>query len=150
MTNSAQIHGIKFQPMPKRFMVWNKCEQRFHRLRSEEGSWKYVFDIWEAQCLLERLDQTEVIICQSTNLFDKDGKEIFEGGIVRRAWECARDDEDAPLFLVIWSPDRAEFAFKYGIFHNGVEQIIDKKALRDVKVIGHILSNPELMEEKDV
>ncbi len=137
---------INFQPMPKRFMVWDKGLGKFLEHAGEK-----VYDLPLLTDLLDTYNVVEIhedlLIIQSTNLFDKDGKEIFEGSIVRRAWECARDDEDAPLFLVIWSPDRAEFAFKYGIFHNGVEQIIDKKALRDVEVVDHILSSPELLEE---
>lgn len=129
---------FNFQPIPKRFMVWDKCEQRFHRLRSEEGSWKYVLDIWEVQCLLERLDQTEVIICQSTNLFDKDGKEIFEGSIVEndKGWKG------------VVTQYKGQWAVNYiDVTPVGAWQLLyDIK--NNVKLVGHILSNPGLMEEK--
>lgn len=135
------------QPMPKRFMVWGTKHKKF--LTAPMEIWQITLHFRDRyHQLYDDNGNSRYIFCQSTNLFDKNGKEIFEGSIVRRAWEIAGDDENAPLFLVVWSPARAEFAFKYGIFHNGAEQVIDKKASKDVEVIGHILSDPELMETK--
>lgn len=127
---------INFHPMPKRFMVWDKFEHRFHRIRSEKGSWQYVFDIWEMQLLLERLDLTENVICQSTNLFDVRGIEIFEGSIIR--------DEDEGYFSVIEYRD-GEY---YGVDPYTTEIIDSLSAMKLCsEVIGHILSDPELVED---
>lgn len=140
---------IKFQPMPKRFMVWDKEKDDWLFSFDDDGREYEIFDISKLDLVLDEhgYDYGDVIICQSTNLFDKDGKEIFDGSIVRRSWTAAKDDDEAPLSLAVWSPTSAEFVFKDGISSHGVEEIINKKARKDVIVVGHILSNPELSGE---
>lgn len=125
---------ITFQPMPKRFMVWDKVGKQFLRKRLPDGI-DMVFSIFELPLEIDCLDEEEkkqFIVCQSTNLFDKDGREIIEGHIVRVGSETgvvqmvngewhAVGDDDMPLS--VWKP-------------SGIE------------IIGHILSNPELLGEK--
>lgn len=90
----------KFQPMPKRFMVWDKtikCFLEHPKNMSEDGryyrsvdgldsdGWTNVFDITNLIMMgVAQYDRTlpDMIICQSTNLFDKDGREIFEGALL--------------------------------------------------------------------
>lgn len=126
-------NNMKFQPMLKRFMVWDKISKQFR------GDGK-IFSWQEIACMLcpSPLDSEEEVqereqrceLVQSTNLFAKDGKEIFEGHIVRVGGETgvvqmvrgewhAVGDDDMPL--LVWKPI-------------GIE------------IIGHILSNPELVE----
>lgn len=122
---------LDFQPMPKRFMVWDKFERRFHEIYSERGGKQRVFDIWDLEWLLGKFDPADSVIVQSANLFDRDDEEIFEGSIVRVGGETgivqmvsgkwhAVGDDDIPLS--VWKP-------------SGIE------------ILGHILSNPELLEQ---
>ncbi len=84
---------MDFQPMPKRFMVWNRHNRAF-RVNNNDGT--QVFDMatlisfymYEAEC---GIPHTDFDLFQSTNLFDKDGKEIFEGSIVEKS-----------LYLQVW------------------------------------------------
>lgn len=77
--------------------------------------------------------ESEWHICQSTNLFDQNGKEIFEGSILRKA---SKD------YLVV---------FRDGKFMcDGVPQTSLKAMAEHGVLVGHILSNPELVEEKCV
>lgn len=132
---------INFRPMPKRFMVWDKKKGTFLQRAGVE-----VFNIPSLVVLAKTLDITlddydefagklepRYIIFQSTNFFDKDGEEIFEGSVVR--------DFDDAIGVVYY--DR-EYRAKSS---NGDSfELADSS--RDLKVLGHILPNPELMEEK--
>lgn len=123
---------VDFHPMPKRFMVWDKVGGQFLRKRIPDGI-DMVFSIFELPLEIDCLgddEKDQFIICQSTNLFDKDGNEIFEGSIVRVGGETgivqmvrgewhAIGDDDIPLS--VWKS-------------SGIE------------ILNHILSNPELVE----
>lgn len=121
---------IDFQPMLKRFMVWHRRGRGWLKGNSGEFILNLVDISKELRCNPNL--PADCIICQSTNLFDKGGKEIFEGSIVRVGGETgivqmvlgewhAVGDDDIPLS--VWNP-------------SGIE------------ILGHILSNPELLEEE--
>ncbi|WP_206671800.1 MULTISPECIES: YopX family protein [Pseudomonadati] len=99
---------------------------------------------------------TEIIdytLMQSTGLFDKNGKEIFEGDIVRYTWDMLSDQnatekgKKVRISKVFWSDWRASWAvgrkfcnsdlFRYARNGNTVE------------IIGDVYQNPELLEETD-
>lgn len=83
------------------------------------------------------LNNDRLIICQSTNLFDTRGVEIFEGSIIR--------DEDEGYFSVVECRD-GEYC---GVDPYNNEVIDSLSAMKLCsEVIGHILSSPELLEEK--
>ncbi len=135
-SNSTEPHGIKFQPMPKRFMVWDKLSERFCRNINNDSN---VFTIIELAVYLSDRSYcgtniNNYRILQSTNLFAKDGKEIFEGSIVSNG-ECRA--------VCVWDNSNAEFDFE---MVKGGDQV--KSWLNEYKIIGHILSNPRLLEEK--
>lgn len=81
-------------------------------------------------------DLDDIVFMQSTGLFDKNGKEIFEGDIV--------DSEGGFTTGVV------EFRSDLGMFvstlikYNNFEQLCNAHGL--VKVIGNIYENPELLE----
>ncbi len=78
---------IDFQPMPKRFMVWDKV----HNIMSSPVELAGLPSL--RPDLFDNTSQAKdnIIVVQSTNLFDKDGKEIFEGSIVEKS-----------LYLQVW------------------------------------------------
>lgn len=151
MTNSAQLHGIKFQPMLKRFMVWrtqDKCwatwyERHIVKIMDINQLAEFLAD-WNATKGEGEKNGDGLIICQSTNLFDKDGKEIFEGSIVKivedngatayafhkNARSVVRCYDDVACFGIQLGDKRCAILGKY------------------LKVVGHILSNQELLEGK--
>lgn len=71
---------IDFHPMPKRFMVWDKSHNGWLNGRSRD----HVLDLVDISKELKNNPHlpADCVIVQSTNLFDKDGKEIFESHII--------------------------------------------------------------------
>lgn len=146
----VESHGFKFQPMPKRFMVWDKGLSKFYA--GSDGK-ACVFDIWS---LIEFLNNSQrypeqLEIVQFTDLFDEDGKEIFEGDIVTVENNIDKFGLAAGRSYVV---DYRQGGWCLQPILNYTAGTNKKGwALYDgqcVKIIGHILSNPELLEEKDV
>ena len=78
--------------------------------------------------LLEHMD--DCIIMQSTGLFDKNGKEIFEGDVVR--WL----DMKERVFPIVW---------KRNGWHFGIDRLLG--APSDFEVIGHIYETSDLLQK---
>lgn len=79
---------------------------------------------------------------QSTGLFDKNGKEIFEGDVIRVNYT----DDDSPWTdAIIWSPKDCAWYLKSNKELLGFA--MDEPDII-VEVIGNIYENPELVEEK--
>ena len=133
---------LNFQPMPKRFMVWD----------DEATDWICVpgteRDIWDLVDLLTHKTglmrhKFHMKIVQSTNLFDKDGKEIFEGSIVRG--QVFDDSKTCIVGVVVY---RQQTFWIVNAEETHSEPLL-KFYEKEVKVVGHILSRPELLEEKE-
>lgn len=100
-------------------------------------------------------DECEVIpstIGQFTGLYDKNGKEIYEGDILQA------DRFNASLCVVSWSTERATFAYRF--YYKKIDDTheIDRKTSceytigdwmkieKDLAIIGNIYDNPDLMK----
>jgi len=128
-----------FQPMPKRFMVWNKKER--YSCYNHDGS--HIFNIRDLAVFfvdkaIDGVPHNRFELVQSTNLFDEDGEEIFEGSVVR--------DFDESVGVVYYDDEDGEYRAKSS---NGNSFELGGSSY-DLKVIGHILSNPELLEENEL
>lgn len=77
----------------------------------------------------------EGVLMQFTGLYDKNGKEIYEGDIVRN---YGHDIED---WIVSY-----EYGKFIGTFDNICEDLYE---IHDFEVIGNIYDNPELLGGKD-
>lgn len=75
-------------------------------------------------------------LMQFTGLLDKNGKEIYEGDIVRY------EDYANSKKVVKWDDDRVGFLFKRKGQYDGLLNLMK------VIVIGNIYENPELLTEK--
>lgn len=73
------------------------------------------------------------LLCQFTGLFDKNGKEIYEGDILERYNSCVAKGEKPYVRSVV----------SWDIWHwEGI------RGWRESEVIGNIFENPELLEKK--
>ena len=83
----------------------------------------------------------EITLMQSTGLFDRNGKEIFEGDIL---------DYKGRKALVRWHGSYASFIYRF------VDELQNRKtewkhlylAYMKCEIIGNIYENPELLEDK--
>lgn len=131
----------KNREIEKWFVAWDKHQKDWVTKFLLPSDSNQESDDWTCPLTLgvesNWLNNDQLIICQSTNLFDKDGKEIFEGSIVR--------DFDDEVGVVYYDSQEGQYWAK---FPNGDSTAMDSPSI--MKVMGHILSNPELLEEKDV
>ena len=128
--------------MPK-FRAWDKISKKMFPVTMIDFGQSYVM-IEEINELLCKRDFDEIEIIQSTGLFDKNGKEIYEGDIVRFS-DC---DDDVYITPVVWDKNYAcfgvSFSGGYPISFDYLEEFYTE--LKDIEVVGNIYENPELLE----
>lgn len=83
------------------------------------------------------------VLMQSTGMFDKNGKEIFEGDIVKYKAGCntfkeeVAYDKNFAVFGVMGANTDIIFTF---------EELFEDISIKSLEVIGNIYDNPELLE----
>lgn len=86
----------------------------------------------------------DIILMQSTGLHDKNGKEIFEGDIIKNG-EAVVDVKNHPTLGFYTTPNGVERFFGDNTsirdFNNDVEDFSDV-----TEIIGNVYENPELLE----
>ena len=84
----------------------------------------------------------DVILMQSTGLFDKNGKEIFEGDIL---------DYKGRKALVRWHGSYASFIYRFvdELQKRNTEWKLLYLAYMKCEIIGNVYENPELLEDKE-
>lgn len=94
---------------------------------------------------------SEVVLMQSTGLFNKNGKEIFEGDVVRYTWDMPSDvnatkkGKKVRISKVFWSDWRASWAIGKKCCNNDLFRYARNG--NTVEIIGNIYQNQELLEE---
>lgn len=141
------VGNLNFQSMPKRFIAWDKYRNDWVTKFLMSSTDDKESDDWTCPLTLginskgekDWLNNDQLIICQSTGLFDKDGKEIFEGSIV----------ENGHRWRGIIVGYKGQWVVNYKIPTPEMWHLLyDIKNC--IKNIGHILSNPELLEDENV
>lgn len=92
-------------------------------------------------------------IMQSTNLKDKNGKEIFEGDVIKK--KNASDSSNSIFKDIKDYISVVEFKYScwyvgYGNFKNWCLDRMDEYNCKHIEVIGNIYENPELLGDKNV
>ena len=118
------MRGLKFR-------AWDKLDKEFVQ------NIDCLLDMSVAERVFALDDEGgELVIEQYTGLKDKNGKEIYEGDIVKCGPYSARPIvfEEGRYWL---GEEPDDLFFSSGFFHGGIE------------VIGNIHENPELLEEEE-
>lgn len=138
--------------MIPKFRAWKKAGKELGRVGQItfelDGSVSHV--LFKGKFLDFNVPINEIILMQSTGLVDKNGKEIFEGDIVKRyrspffkaKWEYQIETvikEEASLLL------GREFGKNFGTIP--FNSPFAKSVL--LEVVGNIYENPELLEDKE-
>lgn len=88
-------------------------------------------------------DLKNYVLMQSTGLTDKNGKEIFEGDIIKVTDGDERTDFPDGGIGTIWGLDKILMWYIDGQVHNGLFDISQEYY---IEVIGNIYENQELLE----
>lgn len=123
--------------MIPKYRAWDKTTSKLHVVNGIYCDNKKIHYIDDNRVRFVGFDN--VIIMQSTGLFDRNGKEIFEGDIVK----MSKDVYSEPTYYEV-------------VRHRGGAYRLESKQhgcelwLRhtDCDVVGNIYENPELLEDK--
>ena len=87
-------------------------------------------------------DNKNAILMQYTGLKDKNGKEIYEGDIVK-CHESIIEPQKETIYLIIWDDEHAAFTQKNKENSWGLGYM----KIYPVEIIGNAYENPELLKE---
>lgn len=129
--------------IPK-FRAWDKISKKMFPVTMIDFGQSYVM-IEEINGLWCERDFDEIELMQSTGLFDKNGKEVFENDVIR--------DSDGFEGIVQYDESYGMYGIAYlPTLSNGIDMTFEE--LKDnfrnkFEVIGNIYENPELLEEEE-
>lgn len=137
--------------MIARYRAWHKTWEELGKVKrirfDDEGDVTTV--LFEGKILGVDTHADEIELMQSTGLKDKNGKEIFEGDIVRTTRFLGRADEIGGFYeyekdyVGVVKVLEGSWVIDTGIVAAHLWSEIDES-----EVLGNIYENPELLEEK--
>lgn len=126
-----------------KFRAWDKkCNEMFKDTFAITESGQVI--IVEQESVFDTPDYVftdDLIIMQSTGLFDEYGKEIFDGDILHTP--------DNELAKVFWNDDLAGWFVDFLYEIAELSEVADIQSSRSIcAIVGNIYENPELLEEE--
>ncbi len=133
--------------MKLKYRAWIKEEKCFADYIETIRYYAKEVDLcWGGICESDCFDFEGVIFTQSTGLFDKNGKEIFEGDIITNGQNVMCMKRHNTLGFYVEKKGETEFIADCAVLEEFEE---DAKEIADsLEIIGNIYENPELLEEE--
>jgi uncharacterized phage protein (TIGR01671 family) len=133
-----------------KFRAWDKIDKKI--LLLEWKGWPLFIDFDGVVCIsdcetLAGRSGYELDIMQFTGLLDKNGKEIFEGDIVRfSGFNVNKINNEIFTAEVLFDDNQARYILAYLDVPYFPDFVL---GLSECEVIGNIYENPELLKEKN-
>lgn len=123
-----------------KFRVWDKLTENFI-YPTKYHQWHYIsISDGKFYNLQNNSGGDEYVVHQFTGLKDKNGKEIYEGDIVRVHYVLGKD-----VGVVVWSDCLFGYEISYKRERHGESESLRAENLR-YEVIGNVFEQPELLE----
>ena len=130
--------------MIPKFRAWDKTTSKLHVVNGIYCDNKKIHYIDDNRVRFVGFDN--VIIMQSTGLFDRNGKEIFEGDIITNGKDVMCMKRHNTLGFYAEQKGKVEFIAECAVLEEFEE---DAKEIADsLEIIGNIYENQELLEEE--
>lgn len=126
--------------MIPKFRAWAKYE----KIMSEVESIDFRSERTITKMFMES-DFDDVVLMQSTGLFDKDGQEIFEGDIFTNGIDFMSIKRHNTLGFYVDFKGKIEFVADGAVLDEFEE--VAKVISNNIRVVGNIYENPELLGE---
>lgn len=128
-----------------KFRAWDKKRKEWYGASDPEITTFYGFHLF-GECTgfcypsIEDLEHLE--ITQFTGLYDKNGKEVYEGDVVITN-QPMYDEGNTYNQVVFYNS-----AFIFKAIDNKLDCVVYEYSSKFIKVIGNVFENPELLEVK--
>ena len=130
--------------MIPKFRAWDKTTSKLHVVNGIYCDNKKIHYIDDNRVRFVGFDN--VIIMQSTGLFDKNGQEIFEGDVITNGKDVMCMKRHNTLGFYVEKKGRVEFIADCAVLEDFEE---DAKEIADsLEIIGNIYENKDILEEE--